>query len=97
MKSHQNRLDRFTVIAKKLVDEHAAELHRDVKVSTHDSVYKSHLTALGKQLNDYALEFIKSCKVKNEHFINEVWGTCNKYLDLFAKYNEPSESNSNYY
>lgn len=91
MKLHQNKLDRFSVIAKKLVDDRSAELHKDIMHHSADEVYNNHLNTLGKQLDNYAQDFLNNCKIQNEQFRKEVWGTCNKYLDLFARINEPGE------
>lgn len=89
MKLHQNRLDRFSVIAKKLVDDHSAELHNDLMNAEKDTVFKDHLQTLGQQLEDYASEFLINCKVQNEQFRKDVWGTCSKYLDLFTRIHQP--------
>lgn len=94
MKMHQNRVDRFSVIAKQLVDNHSAELFRDsVRLSDNYDVYSNHLESLGQQLEDYAKEFLNSCKVQNEQLKNDIWNTCTKYLDLFAKKNMPGQYN----
>jgi|GEM_PF-1138219 len=91
MKLHQNRLDRFSVIAKKLVDEHSAELFSESRLSDSDDIYNNHFQNLGKQLEEYAREFINSCKVQNDQLKNDIWYTCNKYLDLFASINQPGQ------
>ncbi len=92
MKLHQNRVDRFSVIAKKLVDEHSAELFKDNSTLTDSyEAYTSHLDRLGQQLEDYASDFLNSCKVQNEQLKNDIWNTCTKYLDLFAKRNQPGQ------
>ena len=92
MKLHQNRVDRFSVIAKQLVDEHSAELFRDsVRLSDNYDVFNNHLETLGKQLEDYASEFLSSTKVQNDQLKNDIWNTCSKYLDLFAKRNQPGQ------
>lgn len=91
MKLHQNRLDRFSVIAKRLVDDHSAQLYKDQMTATREDVFNNHLHTLGKQLEHYATEFIRNCKVQNEQFKQDVWGTCNKYIDLFTKLNEPGK------
>lgn len=92
MKLHQNRVDRFSVIAKKLVDEHSAELFKD-NTTLKDSyeAYRNHLDKLGQQLEDYASDFLNGCKVQNEQLKNDIWNTCTKYLDLFAKRNQPGQ------
>lgn len=93
MKLHKNRLDRFSVIAKKLVDDHAAELHRDIMTTGSDEVYNNHLDRLGKQLEDYARDFLKNSRIQTEQFRNDIWGTCSKYLDLFARLHQPGRFN----
>jgi hypothetical protein len=96
MKSYQNQLERFRTIAKKLVDDHSAELFSSYKLSTDmgaddiaDNVYKSHLQDLGQQLTEKAQEFIATAKSNRDTIKSEVSGVCNKYLDLFAKRNQP--------
>lgn len=89
MKLHQNRLDRFSVMAKKLVDNRSAELHQDLRKQEVEDAYDTHRQTLGKQLEDYAREFLENCKIQNEQFINDVWGTCKRYLDLFDRINQP--------
>lgn len=91
MKLHQNRLDRFSVIAKKLVDEHSAELFSELRLSDSDDVYNSHLQNLGNQLEEYARDFLNNCKVQNDQLKHDIWYTCNKYLDLFASRNQPGQ------
>jgi hypothetical protein len=100
MKNYQNQLERFRVIAKKLVDEHSAELFSTYRLSTDigvdniaDDAYHSHLDTLGRQLTEKAQEFISSARANaraNSDIIKtEVHGLCSKYLDLFAKRNQP--------
>lgn len=92
MKLHQNRVDRFSVIAKKLVDDHSEELFRDsTRLSDNYDVFNNHLETLGQQLEDYASDFLNNCKVQNEQLKNDIWNTCSKYLDLFAKRNQPGQ------
>lgn len=91
MKLHQNRLDRFSVIAKQLVDNHATEFHNDLKKATQEEAFNNHLQTLGKQLEEYAGEFLNNCKVQNEQFRKEVWGTCNRYIDLFTRIHQPTQ------
>ena len=92
MKLHQNRVDRFSVIAKKLVDEHSAELFKDsTRLMDNYDIYRNHLDKLGQQLEDYASDFLNSCKVRNDQLKNDIWNTCSKYLDLFAKRNQPGQ------
>ena len=96
MKNYQNQLDRFCDIAKKLVDDHSAELFTRYHVATdannvtNDAYYK-HLDVLGKQLDEQAQQFITSSTVRtgNEHLKSDIWNTCKKYIDQFAKRNEP--------
>ncbi|MBS1772193.1 MAG: hypothetical protein JST82_04990 [Bacteroidetes bacterium] len=96
MKNYQNQLDRFRVIAKKLVDEHSAELFSSYRLSTDlgvknmaDDAYHSHLDILGRQLTERAQDFIKTTRTNADTIKTEVMGLCNKYLDLFAKLNQP--------
>jgi hypothetical protein len=92
MKLHQNRVDRFSVIAKKLVDEHSAELFKDsTRLMDNYDIYRNHLDKLGQQLEDYASDFLSSCQVQNDQLKNDIWNTCSKYLDLFAKRNQPGQ------
>lgn len=94
MKLHQNRVDRFSVIAKKLVDDHSAELFRDsVRLSDNYDVFNNHLETLGQQLEDYAKDFLENYKSQSDQLKNDIWNTCSKYLDLFAKKNEPGQYN----
>ena len=64
MRSTQNQLDRFRTIAKRLVDEHSAEVFTRTAISSEgrqnvlDDVYYSHLDVLGKELNEQAEQFI---------------------------------------
>lgn len=87
-KLHQNRLDRFSVMAKKLVDDRSAELHLDLRKPGSDDVYDTHRQTLGEQLEANAREFLESCKINNDQFINDVWGTCKRYLELFDRINQ---------
>lgn len=96
MKNYQNQLDRFRVIAKKLVDEHSAELFSSYKLGMDigveniaEDAYHSHLDTLGRQLTEKAYEFIGTAKSNTDIIKTEVLGLCNKYLDLFAKRNQP--------
>lgn len=94
MKLHQNRVDRFSVIAKKLVDDHSAELFRDsVRLSDNYDVFNNHLETLGQQLEDYAKDFLENYKSQSDQLKNDIWNTCSKYLDLFAKKNQPGQYN----
>ncbi len=97
MKNYQNQLERFRVIAKKLVDEHSAELFSSYRLSTNmgvdgiaDEAYRSHLDTLSQQLTEHAQQFITSARANTEIIKTEVFGLCNKYIDLFAKRNEPA-------
>lgn len=97
MKSYQNQLERFRNIAKRLVDEHSAELFTNYKVisstnSVHevDDVYHTHLSDLGKQLDEQAQQFITSAKANTDTIRSEVWELCKKYLEQFVKRNQPS-------
>ncbi len=90
MKSYQNQLERFRAIAKKLVDDHSAELFNSYQFSTgitHD-VYMSHLDTLGKQLDEQAKAFIGTNHANNDSFRSEIWNTCKKYLEQFVKRNQ---------
>lgn len=92
MKLHQNRLDRFSVIAKKLVDQHSAELFRDsTNLSDNFDIYRNHLDSLGQQLEDNASRFIQDCKTQSDQLKNDIWNACSRYLDLFAKRNQPGQ------
>lgn len=95
MKSYQNQLDRFRDIAKKLVDDHSAELFsgsRTAATERHQVIndsYYSHLDSLGKQLDEHAHKFIGSARQGGEDLKSEIWNTCRKYLDQFVKRNQP--------
>jgi histone H3/H4 len=96
MKAYQNKVERFRNIAKKLVDDHSAELFSSYRLSTdigsseiaYDA-YNSHLESLGQQLTERAYEFIATAKSNTEIIKSEVLGVCNKYLELFVKRNQP--------
>lgn len=91
MKNYQNQLDRFRAIAKRLVDDHCAELFSSYRLSTDnmsDDVYHSHLDVLGKQLDEHAQQFITTNNPGNESFRSEVWNTCKKYLEQFVSRSE---------
>ena len=96
MRSSQNQLDRFRTIAKKLVDEHSAEVFTRTAISSEgrqtglDDVYYRHLDVLGKQLNEQAEQFITSFKAVNDEVKSEIWNTCRRYMDQFIKRNQPS-------
>jgi hypothetical protein len=95
MKSYQNQLDRFRDIAKKLVDEHSAELFTggrlvsDSRGHVVNDAYFNHLDTLGKQLDEHAQTFIGGARTGNEALKSEIWSTCKKYLDQFVKRNQP--------
>ena len=96
MKSYQNQVERFRAIAKKLVDDHSAELFSTYRLSTDvgvdniaDDAYHSHLDTLGRQLTEQANQFIATAKANTEVIKTEVHGVCSKYLDIFAKRNQP--------
>ncbi len=95
MKNYQNRLDRFRDIAKKLVDEHSAQLFTGARLSTDgrnntgQDAYHTHLDVLGKQLDEQARQFIGTVHSSTEGLSSDVWNTCKKYLDQFVKRNEP--------
>jgi hypothetical protein len=96
MKSTQNQLDRFRTIAKKLVDDHSAEVFTRAAITADgkphgvDDVYFNHLDKLGRELNSHAEEFITSFRTVNEDVKSEIWTTCKRYMDQFIKRNQPS-------
>ncbi len=96
MKGTQNQLERFRTIAKKLVDEHSAEvfvrsaISSDGRHTLTDDVFYNHLDVLGKELNEQAEQFIASFKGVNEDVKSEIWNTCKKYMDQFMRRNQPS-------
>ena len=96
MRSTQNQVDRFRAIAKRLVDEHSAEVFTRTAISSDgrqnvlDDVYYNHLDVLGKELNEQAEQFITSYKPVNEDVKSEIWNTCRRYIDQFAKRNQQS-------
>ena len=87
---NRNRLERFSDIAKRLVDDHSAQLFKNRL--EHDA-YSNHLEAIGQQLEINARDFIGSLKTNNEELTSQVWNTCSKYLDLFIKRNDPDREN----
>lgn len=94
MKSYRNQLDRFCDIAKRLVDEHSAELFTRTHLSTEgtqnvmNDAYFMHLDVLGKQLDEQAQMFITSYN-SGEGLRSDVWSTCKKYLEQFVRRNQP--------
>jgi hypothetical protein len=96
MKGTQNQLERFRSIAKRLVDEHSAEVFirsamgAERENSLTDDVYYSHLDILGKELNEQAQHFIGCYKTVGEDVKSEIWNTCRKYIDQFIRRNQPS-------
>ena len=94
MKLHQNRIDRFSVIAKQLVDQHSEAFFKDcTKRADRFEVYNTHLNTLGEQLENKATEFLDACRIVNEELKNDIWTTCSKYLDLFTQWNSPGRLN----
>ncbi|MCB0700487.1 MAG: hypothetical protein H6551_11415 [Chitinophagales bacterium] len=94
MKLHQNRLDRFSVIAKQLVDRHSEAYFNDCTKRTDIfDAYNDHLNTLGEQLEQKATEFLKSCRTANEELRKEIWTTCTKYIELFIQWNSPGRVN----
>lgn len=97
MKNYQNQLDRFSDIAKKLVDNHSADmfnLNRATSGAPDGNpyvAYTSHLDSLGKELDEHAQQFAQ--KVSDDKLKTDIWGMCKKYLDQFVKRNQPSEDN----
>ncbi len=99
MKAYQNQLERFRMIAKKLVDEQSADyFHQRHLMAGHpdknslDSFY-SHLDALGKQLDEQAQHFIRrysSARELGGQLKSEIWETCRQYLEQFVQRNQPS-------
>jgi len=95
MRGLQNKLERFRNIAKKLVDEHSAEVFtrratfREGGFPMTDDVYHNHLDVLDKELNEQAEQFISNFKEVNEHVKKEIWNTCKRYIDQFAQRNQP--------
>jgi hypothetical protein len=94
MRSYQNQLERFSTIAKRLVDDHSAELYTRCQIGSYsvvNDVYYNHLDGLSKQLNERAEQFIGSTNVANEDLKTEIWNTCKKYIDQFIKRNQPDK------
>ena len=95
MKNYQNQVDRFRDIAKKLVDDHSAELFTRTHVTANgvhnvmNDAYYNHLDVLGRQLDEQAQQFI-SMRKNNENLKSDIWSTCKRYLDLFVKRNQPN-------
>lgn len=94
MKRHQNRLDRFSVIAKQLVDEHSEQYFNECKRETDPfGRYNDHVETLGEQLERKASEFLQAHKTGCEELKNDIWSACTKYLDLFIEWNQPGRIN----
>ncbi len=91
MKLYQNRLDRFSVIAKRLVDQHSAAYFAECSEQEPDHVFKNHFEKLGQQLELYASEFIKNSRQHSDIIKKEIWSLCNKYLDQFTTRNQPQQ------
>lgn len=97
MKNYRNQLDRFRDIAKKLVDEHSAELFTGNEFATDgvrnlfNDAYYMHLDVLGRQLDEQAQLFITTNHTRDEGLKSDVWSTCKKYIEQFAKRNQPSD------
>lgn len=92
MKHYQNQLDRFSSIAKRLVDDHSAELYTHYQLGSYqvvNDVYHNHLDVLGRQLNEQAEHFIGSSSQGSDELKTDIWETCRKYIDQFMKRNEP--------
>jgi hypothetical protein len=93
MKNYQNQLDRFRDIAKRLVDDHSADLFRGhvahEGMTQVNDAYHNHLDTLGKQLDEQAQRFISTNTGLNENLKSDVWGVCKKYLEQFTKRNSP--------
>ncbi len=93
MKNYQNQLDRFSDIAKKLVDNHSADMFNVSRAAANGpegnsyAAYNSHLDSLGRELDEHAQQFAQ--KVSDEKLKTDIWGMCKKYLDQFVKRNEP--------
>ncbi|OSZ78482.1 hypothetical protein CAP35_09585 [Chitinophagaceae bacterium IBVUCB1] len=81
MKNYNNQLERFRMIAKRLVDDHSAALHND-------EAYTAHLDALMKQLEEQAQQFIASAKTNTDYIKTDIKSLCNKYTDLFIRRNQ---------
>lgn len=95
MRGERNQLDRFQSIAKKLVDDHSAEFftrscicQNGDHMVVHEA-YHSHLDSLGKELNEQAQSFITSVKTINDSIKQEIWDVCKRYVEQFAKRNQP--------
>lgn len=92
MRGNQNMLERFRSIAKRLVDEHSAEVfvRKAVRAeSGADEVYYHQLDDLGRQLNEQAEQFIGGYKTVSDDLKTEIWDTCRKYVEQFVKRNHP--------
>ena len=95
MRGTQNQLERFRTIAKKLVDDHSAEIYvrnavNESENSPADNAYYNHLDSLGKELNERAEQFIGDYKTVNDDVKSQIWDTCKKYIDQFIQRNQPS-------
>lgn len=94
MKLYQNRIDRFSVIAKKLLDQHATDYFNDCRKDKDQyEAFSSHYELLGSQLEQYATEFIKNTNVSSKYLADGVWKKCNYYLALFERTHAPGSLN----
>jgi len=96
MKGAQNQLERFRNIAKKLVDDHSAELFVRSAISAGgresviDDAYYNHLDVLNRELKEQAQQFIGTYRTVNDEVKGEIWDVCKRYMEQFVKRNQPS-------
>ncbi len=93
MKGVQNQVERFRSIAKRLVDEHSAEVFVWSALCSEkgtSDVYYSHLDDLNKELKEQAEQFIRNFKSVDDNVKSEIWSTCRKYIEQFARRNQPN-------
>jgi hypothetical protein len=94
MSSTRNQLERFRTIAKRIVDEHCAEVYTTTSVPPEESsnsteTYYSHLDVLGKELDEQANQFLGSYKSVSEGLRSEIWNVCRNYVENFVRRNQP--------
>lgn len=93
MKTYQNQLDRFRDIAKRLVDDHSAEVFTKSRLGPSnglDETFYNHLDVLDKQLSEQAEKFIGTGKAGSEDLKLDIRATCKRYIDQFMRRNQPN-------
>lgn len=87
-------MERFRTIAKRLVDDHSAQLFTTTGLEEDEvnptAAYYSHLDSLGRELNQQAEAFMStSAKSIGTELRAKIWDTCKKYIEQFTRRNQP--------